>query len=141
MGRNGGFQSVEKLTHWRETLSQWKASGQSIRAYCAAQGISEQRFYYWKRIVAAADAAKVPAATAGWSAGRDTAAGSWDATGASPRLVPLHLVAPAGGGQGSRPTIEVEWPRGVIVRSTDQVDAEALLRVLQAVEALQAGAR
>lgn len=32
--------------HWRECLAHWKRSGQTIRAFCAAHGLSENSFYY-----------------------------------------------------------------------------------------------
>jgi hypothetical protein len=30
---------------WWDTISAWKASGQSVRAFCAARGLNEATFY------------------------------------------------------------------------------------------------
>ena len=34
---------------WREHVAGWEQSGQSIRGYCRAQGLSEAGFHFWKR--------------------------------------------------------------------------------------------
>jgi hypothetical protein len=43
-------ESKEQL--WRETLRRFADSGQSVRAFCIAQGVSEPSFYFWKRRLA-----------------------------------------------------------------------------------------
>src|SRR5262245_41728520 len=37
---------------WRDTITAWKASGQSVRAFCAARGLSEATFYARRRELA-----------------------------------------------------------------------------------------
>src|SRR5262245_40525508 len=37
---------------WRDTITAWKASGQSVRAFCAARGLSEPTFYARRRELA-----------------------------------------------------------------------------------------
>ncbi len=38
-----------KEQHWRQHLAAWRRSGQTVRAYCRAQGLSEPSFYAWRR--------------------------------------------------------------------------------------------
>ena len=33
---------------WRQTIAQQEESGQSIRAFCNAQGVGEHSFYTWR---------------------------------------------------------------------------------------------
>jgi hypothetical protein len=37
---------------WRDTLAAWRKSGQSIRAFCAARGLSEATFFARRRELA-----------------------------------------------------------------------------------------
>jgi hypothetical protein len=46
----GPSESKELL--WRDTLRRFADSGQSIRAFCVSQCISEPSFYFWKRRLA-----------------------------------------------------------------------------------------
>lgn len=41
-----------KEQFWRDMLLLWQASGQTIRAFCHAQLLSEPSFYAWRRIIA-----------------------------------------------------------------------------------------
>jgi hypothetical protein len=40
---------------WRQRVERWKQSGQSVRAYCAAEGLGEPGFYAWRRTLAERD--------------------------------------------------------------------------------------
>ena len=42
----------DKEQFWRDMLLLWQASGQTIRAFCHAQRLSEPSFYAWRRIIA-----------------------------------------------------------------------------------------
>jgi transposase len=42
----------DKEWHWRQHVAAWRRSGQSVRAYCAAEGLSEPSFYSWRRVLA-----------------------------------------------------------------------------------------
>lgn len=35
--------------YWRMVIGRWRRSGQSVRAFCRAEGISEPKFYWWRR--------------------------------------------------------------------------------------------
>ena len=39
---------------WAERLARFAAAGQSAAAFCAAEGVSPNSFFYWKRRLAAA---------------------------------------------------------------------------------------
>jgi hypothetical protein len=41
--------SPSSVQFWRDTIHAWKASGQSVRAFCASRGLSEPTFYAWRR--------------------------------------------------------------------------------------------
>ena len=53
-------QSSSKEHWWRRQLRQWRNSGLSVRAFCAAQGLSEPSFYFWRRRLGQREAAAVP---------------------------------------------------------------------------------
>ena len=121
----------ERAGEWRERLARWSASGLSVRAFCAQQGVAEASFYYWKRALrlrdagtpsAAARETAVGATVAGATATGSTAAGS-TVTGPRaephprpkpPLFVPL-TVLPAVGPSVAAGTIEVRCPSGHIV--------------------------
>lgn len=41
---------------WRAHVARWQGSGESIRGYCRARGISESGFHFWKRELRRRDA-------------------------------------------------------------------------------------
>lgn len=43
--RGGG----SRREHWRRVLARQRASGLSIKAFCARNGVSYQSFFLWKR--------------------------------------------------------------------------------------------
>ena len=45
-------QLSDKEQFWRDMLLLWQSSGQTIRAFCHAQRLSEPSFYAWRRIIA-----------------------------------------------------------------------------------------
>jgi transposase-like protein len=45
--------------YWRRLLAQRQRSGLSVRAFCQLHGLSEPRFYVWRRTLAVRDAAAV----------------------------------------------------------------------------------
>lgn len=137
MGRISGSQHLVKVARWRELLSQHRLSGVSVRAFCASEGLTEQQFYYWKRVISADDRRGAAALTdsSGSVVGQQ-------ATGdASPRWVPIHVVPRFDRAAAGSAPLEVAWPQGIVLRTSDQVDSGALLRAMQAVEAILSGAQ
>ena len=127
----------ERAREWRERLARWSASGLSVRAFCAQQGVAEASFYYWKRALRLRDAETPSAAARSSAAARETAVGATVAgatvAGATvvgstvtgpraephprprpPLFVPL-TVLPAVGPSIAAGTIEVRCPSGHIV--------------------------
>ena len=39
----------DRERYWREAVSGWKKSGQTIAAFCTARGLSQASFYAWRR--------------------------------------------------------------------------------------------
>ena len=38
-----------RMAQWAQVLQDRKESGESIRKYCKARGISTDRYFYWQR--------------------------------------------------------------------------------------------
>jgi hypothetical protein len=88
---------------WRDLIDRWKASGQSVAAFCAAHRVSQATFYAWRRRLATrAQAAARPA----------------------PAFAPVHIVPD--------PITEVVLPSGLIVRIPVGTDPTALARLVAA---------
>ena len=122
----------ERAREWRERLARWLASGLSVRAFCAQQGVAEASFYYWKRALRLRDAGTPSAAARSSAAARETAVGATVAgstvagsTVTGPRaephprpkpplFVPL-TVLPSVGPSVAAGTIEVRCPSGHVV--------------------------
>ena len=122
----------ERAGEWRERLARWLASGLSVRAFCAQQGVAEASFYYWKRALRLRDAETPSAAARSSAAARETAVGATVAgstvagsTVTGPRaephprpkpplFVPL-TVLPSVGPSVAAGTIEVRCPSGHVV--------------------------
>lgn len=54
--------SAAKRQAWIDHIAAWTASGQTQRAYCAAQGLRYHAFDYWRRFVLRQDAPLSPSA-------------------------------------------------------------------------------
>jgi hypothetical protein len=93
-------------SRWRDRLARWKRSGQTVRAFCLAQGLNENNFYAWRRELAARDRqAAAPPAT----------------------FVPLRVAAPA--------VLEVVLTTGVIIRVPTGADLATVARLVAALGA------
>lgn len=44
----GPHRDLGKEQAWRQILERFVGSGQSVRAFCAAHGVRESAFYYWR---------------------------------------------------------------------------------------------
>lgn len=55
-----------KREHWRGLIAGQASSGQSVRGWCAANGIRESQYYAWKRRLADEGASVGPSAQAGF---------------------------------------------------------------------------
>jgi len=93
---------------WRDTISAWKASGQSVRAFCAARGVNEATFYARRRELAHQE----PPATSGTP------------SGPSPTVAAVRVVPD--------PTVEVVLPAGLVLRVPVGADPSAVARLVAA---------
>src|SRR5262245_20398624 len=92
---------------WRRRISQWRASGLSVRAFCARHGLPIASFYNWRRVLerrAAED----------------------------PAFVPVQVVADTTPAQAS--ALEVVLVSGCTVRVAPGFDTETLRRLLAVLE-------
>jgi len=89
---------------WRGLLADFKRSGMSVRAFCAARGISEASLYSWRSELARRDQRVSKSST--------------------PTFVPVTIVASA--------AIEVVLSTGVIVRVPAGADGDLAARLIDA---------
>jgi hypothetical protein len=47
----GRARDERKERQWRHRISQWRASGLSVRAFCARHGLATASFYSWRRVL------------------------------------------------------------------------------------------
>jgi transposase-like protein len=107
-----------KECFWRRVLQQFQQSGQGVRAFCEAHGLSEPSFYAWRRTIQERD--------------RQHTSGSWrgprpasrPVTGHDrPAFVPVTIAASAA-------PLEVVLRDGRVVRVSAPFDAAALRQLL-----------
>lgn len=101
-----------KERFWRQVVRRWQRSGRSVRAFCAAECVSEPSFYAWRRELTR----------------RDEAA----ATEITPTFVPVQVRAVAEVEAASVPAIDVVLSNGRRLRVPAGFDP-AMLRQLLAV--------
>ena len=92
---------------WRDTIAAWRESGQSIRAFCAARGVSEATFFARRREF-------IDHKPSGPSTGQLPA----------PGFVPVKVVPD--------PTVEVVLPNSLVVRVPVAADPIAVARLVAA---------
>jgi hypothetical protein len=120
---------VQKESAWRRRLGQQARSGQSIRAWCRAQGVTETAFYWWRKELARRAGERKPTTRRD----REDRAASF---------VPVHVNAePAWDGDqrdrdqpGGGAAMEIVLTDGRRVRLTGPVNGEALAAVLDVLE-------
>jgi transposase-like protein len=99
-----------KEQFWRRMLRQWRSSGQSVRAFCGAHGLSEPSFYSWRRILPQRDAQP-------------------------PAFVPVQVVAePSAADRDAADGLELVLGRGRVLRIGSAFDAATLRRLLVLLE-------
>lgn len=107
---------------WRETVAAWQRSGQTIRAFCVAQRLSEASLYAWRRELTRRDGALRLARKPAPARPRGSAAAA--------KFVPLQVLPQA--------FLEVVLPTGVSVRLPSGADATTVTTVAGLVAALRA---
>jgi hypothetical protein len=84
---------------WRDLMDRWRASGQTVAAFCAAHRVGQATFYSCRKRLAAA--------------GPDT-------TTPAPTFAPVRVVP--------EPTAEVILPTGLVLRVPVSADPAAIVR-------------
>src|SRR5262245_9656921 len=103
----GRARDERKEQQWRRRINQWRASGLSVRGFCARQGLATASFYHWRRVLERR-AAEAPA------------------------FVPVQVVADATPAEAS--ALEVVLVGGRAVRVAPGFDAATLRRLLAVLE-------
>jgi hypothetical protein len=123
----------ELEVEWRQHVSQWRASGQSVREFCKKCGLNESRFFAWRRELVRRDAEV--------AAGNSTITNRENAR--KPTFVAVHVAdaskkrfLPALGDRATRvdasaATIEIVLG-GATVRVPTGVDVSTLSQVIHA---------
>lgn len=93
---------------WRSTVTAWKASGQSVRAFCAARGLSEATFYARRREIA----------------NRELPTTSETPSEPSPTFAAVRVLPD--------PTVEVVLPAGLVLRVPIGADPAVVARLVAA---------
>jgi hypothetical protein len=88
---------------WRGQIARWRASGQTVAAFCAAHRVSQATFYSWRKRLAAP---------------------SPDTTDPVPTFAPVRIVPD--------PTAEVFLPTGLVIRVPVGADPTAVARLVTA---------
>jgi|SRR6516162_2431564 len=104
--------SKTKEQFWRAKVQQWRGSGQSVRAFCTKQRLSEPSFYAWRRTFARRDAATV-------------------------QFAPVHIVPDPTShttAEGSTTGLELVLGRSRRLRIEPGFDGPTLLRLLELLE-------
>jgi hypothetical protein len=113
-----GKRNHGKERFWRRVVGQWRRSGQTVRAFCGEQGLSEPSFYAWRRIIAERDQQS--------RCGRRRDGNGQD--NKQPVFVPVRVAAASSG------PLEVVLGQGRVVRVGSGFDAVTLRQLLAVLE-------
>jgi hypothetical protein len=114
MARGVALRNAKKEAMWRRHVRGQASGGLSVRAYCAAQGLQECSFYWWRRELARREAEHPTAFV--------------------PVTVTAETPAPVSVGQ-----VEIVWPGDLRVRVLGSVDKRLLADVLDVLAARAGG--
>jgi hypothetical protein len=104
---HGRARDERKEQQWRRWIDQWRASGLSVRAFCARHGLATARFYNWRRVLERRAVEE-------------------------PAFVPVQVVADGVPTQAS--ALEIVLADGRVVRVAPGFDAATLRRLLAVLE-------
>src|SRR5436305_1012053 len=99
---------ADREQFWRDTITAWKKSGQSVRAFCAAHGVAEATFFARRRELADQGQSPRPAAP----------------PARSPSFAAVRVIPD--------PTIEIVLPGGLLVRVPIGADPAAIAHLVAA---------
>ena len=104
---HGRARDEQKERQWRQWITEWRASGLSVRAFCGRRGLATPSFYHWRRVLERRAAEKVA-------------------------FVPVQVVAEAVPALAT--TLEVVLTDGRMVRVAPGFDAATLRQLLAVLE-------
>lgn len=110
-----------KERYWRGVIRRQGASGLGTKRFCAEEGISEHRFYWWRRALRQRGRHRARTSQDGGAAdsGRDRGS-QGDTSPFLPVALPFSVGAP----------IEIVHPRGHVIRVPAIFDPVTLKRIL-----------
>ena len=116
----GKIRDASKEQYWRKVIRRQVKSGEKVARFCAHEGVSAHRFYWWQRTLRARDRQLTPNPQI--AADRDELARQDEEAGKSfvPVRLPFLTDAP----------IEVVHPVGYVVRVPLGFDSQSLRRIL-----------
>lgn len=109
---------TRKELFWQRMIREQASSGQSIKAWCRQQELSEARFYWWRRKLGRREVAGA----------RPHSAGKASRT----EFVPVHITRDAATNDNGQ--IEIILADGGCIRITGVVDPRMLTDVLELLE-------
>ena len=136
MSRQGSQRDPVKERFWRDALQRQKASGLSIREFCARHKLIETAFYSWRSEIRRRDGesaaspapvSRVPARKRGESTARVRAKKTRSAV-ERPKFLPVAVTGMVAGSP-----VEIALPSGVVLRVSRECDRRTLRTVLAAV--------
>ena len=119
--------SEEKRAYWRSMLDRHQESGLSIRQFCREHQVSEASFHSWKRKIAGRDREAVASSEDG-DQKRSAMKQFVKRTENAAVFIPVRVSASASS------LLEVEHPRGYVVRVPAVFDEGSLRQVLNVLD-------
>ena len=125
---------LAKERYWRGVIRRFEASGLGVRRFCEREGLSEHRFYWWRRTLRQRDQgqARRPGRSGAGKPVRGKAGrpvGGRDSQVEDSAFLPVGLPFSVGG------PIEVVHPRGHVIRVPAIFEPAALGRILATIDA------
>ena len=99
---------ADREQFWHDTIADWKESGQTVTAFCAARGLGESTFFAKRRELAR----------------RDQSPNAPPSPTPSPSFAAVRVIPD--------PTVEIVVPCGVVLRVPVGADADAVARLVLA---------
>jgi hypothetical protein len=134
--RQGGS---PRQSYWEEVVRRWKEGGQSVRAFCHAEGLRESAFYSWRRKLARrGHGADVVNGSRLQARRANPASRVSPRRGPSRSFLPVQVVGPASGCPGLADAthgVEIVLAQGRTVRVRAGFDRQTLADVLAVLEA------
>ena len=121
----GKVRDASKERYWRELIGRQHERDETVARFCARQGVSVDRFYWWKRTLKSPSRRSKPGP--GRAAASPVRAG--EGHQATTSFVPVRLPFST-----TAPPIELVHPDGWVVRLPAGFDPQSLCQILAALD-------